>query len=120
MTRILLLPLLLLAAGSAHAASFDCKKARTSVEKQICASPTLSRLDDALEQNFGGSMATDIGDEERLHLQRTQRAWLKERNRCKTAQCIEQSYRKRIDALCDYPALTGVNWGCAVNSEDIK
>ena len=45
----LLLPLLLLfSATNAEAASFDCAKARTAVEKMICADAELSKLDDEM------------------------------------------------------------------------
>ena len=37
--------LLMLAAGSVSAASFDCAKATRPQEKLICASPEVSRLD---------------------------------------------------------------------------
>ena len=111
---------LLLAAGSVNAASFDCNKARTFVEKAICADATLGKLDEAMEKNYGGSLVTDIGAQPRRHLQRSQRTWLKTRDRCRTNACIEQAYRQRIDALCEYPAITGVNWGCAVTSDEIK
>jgi len=111
--------LLMAITGSAGAASFDCMKATTLVEKEICSSEILSKLDDALEENFRGALATNIGDGALKHLKATQRQWLKERNSCKTAACIEEKYRKRIDALCDYPAISGVNRGCVVTSEDI-
>ncbi len=39
-------------AGAAQAASFDCAKAATPMEKAICASPDLSRADDALATAF--------------------------------------------------------------------
>jgi len=49
MLRALALVALLAAfAGPAAAASFDCAKARTKVEKLICADPELSRQDEAL------------------------------------------------------------------------
>lgn len=111
---------LILTSGTAGAASFDCKKATTLVEKEICTSKLLSRLDDALKKNYDGSLATNIGVGARQDLRNTQRQWLKERNLCKTASCIEAKYRERIDALCDYPAISGINWGCVVTSDDIN
>ena len=112
--------LLMAITGSAGAASFDCMKATTLVEKEICSSEMLSKLDDALAENYNGALSTNIGDGALKHLKTTHRQWLKERNSCKTAACIEEKYRKRIDALCDYPAISGVNWGCVVTSEDIR
>jgi uncharacterized protein len=112
--------LLIAATGSTGAASFDCKKATTSVEKEICTNQILSKLDDALEQNYGGSLSSNIGDTARQHLKKTQSEWLKERNSCKTVTCIEKKYRERIEALCEYSVLSGVNWGCAVSSDEIN
>ena len=110
---------LLLGSGVATAASFNCKKAATLVEKEICANPTLGRLDDALKKNYDGALATNIGEEARREIKSSQRLWLKKRDSCKTAACIEAMYRQRIDALCDYPAISGVNWGCVVSSDEI-
>lgn len=96
----------------AHAASFNCTKASTFVEREICANPTLSRLDDALNADFQ-HMLNDFSNypvehpPEHEQLMATQRAWLKTRNRCTTTQCLIDSYRKRIDVLCgqiDVPA----------------
>jgi uncharacterized protein len=107
-------------AASANAASFDCQKASTFVEKEICSTEILRRLDDAMEKNYKGSLATDIGEDGWRKLKSTQRQWLKERNRCKSAACIEKTYRARIDDLCTYVPATGVNWGCVAVSEDIR
>ncbi len=112
--------MLTIVCGNVSAASFNCNKAATLVENEICSNTTLSKLDDALKQNYDGALATNIGAEAMQHLKKTQRQWLKERDACKTAACIEQKYRQRIDALCDYPAISGVNWGCVITSEDIN
>ena len=46
--RIGWLALALLMGGVAHAASFDCAKAKSPQEKAICSSPRLSAADDQL------------------------------------------------------------------------
>jgi uncharacterized protein len=43
---------LLFAATTCFAASFDCSRARTQVEKLICADALLGRLDDTLALNY--------------------------------------------------------------------
>jgi uncharacterized protein YecT (DUF1311 family) len=48
--------LLALAAGPAAAASFDCKKASTKVEKLICADPELSRQDEAMAAAYAEAL----------------------------------------------------------------
>ncbi|WP_175966257.1 lysozyme inhibitor LprI family protein [Burkholderia sp. BCC0322] len=89
----------------AHAASFNCAKASTFVEREICANPTLSHLDDALNADYQ-RMLYDFSNypvedpPEYEQFMATQRAWLKARNRCTTTQCLVDSYRKRVDVMC--------------------
>lgn len=77
--------------SSPSAQSFDCSKARTSVEKMICADRELSTLDEELARAFGDARkqvdAAVIG----------QVTWLREvRNRCATVACLKETYRSRI------------------------
>jgi uncharacterized protein len=51
--------LLLLAAGIAHAASFDCSKAKTSMEKAVCSSPQLSAADEQMAATQRGARGGD-------------------------------------------------------------
>ena len=104
-------------AGSAHAASFDCKKAATFVEKKICTTRTLSKLDEALAENYRYMLASNIGDGATKYLRESQRNWLKERNRCTTAYCVEALYRERVDAVCELPVLTGIHPICTSSDE---
>ena len=78
---------------SAHAASFDCAKARTKVEHLICGNAELSKLDDELAAKY----KTALKDKAKSDAVRvTQRQWLKERNKCTTSNCLQNSYRERI------------------------
>ncbi|ABB11501.1 lysozyme inhibitor LprI family protein [Burkholderia lata] len=105
---------LVVAAGmtGAHAASFNCAKASTFVEREICTNPALSRLDDALNADYQRVVDDfanyPVEDPPEYHsFIASQKAWLKTRNRCTTTQCLIDSYRKRIDVLCgqiDVPA----------------
>lgn len=111
--------LLLAVSGSASAASFDCNKASTFVEKAICSDKTLGELDDALSSNYKSMLASNIGDGARKELRTTQRIWLADRNKCTTRSCVEALYRQRVDAICDYPVISGVHPGCTY-SDDIE
>lgn len=82
-----------------HGASFDCTKAKTTVEKTICADPKLSKLDE--EVNAAYSAAKNAGNSDVISVQ--QRAWLKERNACKTSDCIEIVYARRLKELQTKP-----------------
>ena len=88
--------LLALAAGPAGAASFDCARAGTQVERLICAQPALSSLDDQLEKVY----ATARRGDRRPALLAEQRAWLLNvRDRCTDAACVRKAYVKRLAAL---------------------
>lgn len=100
------------------AASFDCTKAGTQVERLICSTPILSELDVALAQNYRNMRASNIGDGASTHIVQTQREWMRQRNTCSSADCIERIYRKRLDEICSYPVLTGMHPPCKY-SDDI-
>lgn len=108
---------LTLSSGPAFAASFDCEKASTEVERMICADPLLGALDVLLSANYRTMRASNIGDGARDHLQGTQRTWLTERNLCSDRDCLVVSYRSRIEAICDYPVISGVHPGCLSSDE---
>lgn len=89
---------------AAQAASFDCRKAATKVEKAICADDELSSLDEEMAATYQLALkkgkASDVKAE--------QREWLKERNSCdgegatgydSMDDCIKQQYSYRLFAL---------------------
>lgn len=98
-------------------ASFDCAKATSFVEKAICANKTLGALDGALAGNYKAMLASDIGDGAVRELRASQREWLSRRNRCTSDQCLDSMYRERVDAICDYPVITGVHPICTAADE---
>jgi uncharacterized protein len=66
---------LLFATGFAHAASFDCAKAKTPQGKAICASPSLSAADEQMAAAYRAVLAaapSEMKDEVRTD----QRNWL--------------------------------------------
>lgn len=78
-------------AAQSQAASFDCKKAGTPVEKTICANPELSRLDEELMATYRKVAATE---------KQAQRAWLKYRDTCGTdVNCLTSLYQERVSKL---------------------
>jgi uncharacterized protein YecT (DUF1311 family) len=93
------------AATAATAASFDCAKASTKVEKLVCADPQVGALDERLAAAFKaihpetweagspewGRWAPRIDD---------QRRWLRTvRDRCVDAGCLSKAYTERIATL---------------------
>jgi uncharacterized protein YecT (DUF1311 family) len=83
--------------------SFDCAKASSQAEKTICADAVLSRLDAALSTNYRDKALSGLG-KSKTRFTADQRAWFKQRNTCKTADCLRKSYILRIGQICnDYP-----------------
>ncbi|PPT94631.1 lysozyme inhibitor LprI family protein [Xanthomonas arboricola] len=100
--RVVIGGALLLGAGGAWAASFDCRQAGTAVEKRLCAVPALGNLDDQLDASYRALLDTaprsavaDVRDR--------QRAWLRLRNACaqdaKPDDCLQRTLKARVDVL---------------------
>lgn len=81
-----------------HAASFDCAKASTFIEKAICSDSEISSLDESLLSSYRNAL-TDSNKANTIKL--TQRDWLKKRDLCKDEACLKNSYIQRIKALAD-------------------
>ena len=67
--------LLILLAAPATAASFDCAKARTKVEKLICKDPQLSRQDEDLAKAYGEALKLWDG-QIAAYVKMNQRGWV--------------------------------------------
>jgi len=61
----------------ALAASFDCKKAFTKMEKAVCSNPKLSELDEQLAKAYHDALAS-LSPEGQKETKEYQRKWLKE------------------------------------------
>ena len=82
---------------SAQAASFDCRKARTKIEKLICSNDELSKLDEFLSEMYLRALNRDDIKQQTIE---SQRQWLKyQRNACHDAVCIKSAYETRIKEL---------------------
>ncbi|WP_157642446.1 lysozyme inhibitor LprI family protein [Burkholderia ubonensis] len=89
----------------AAAASFDCRAARTDVERAICGDAELSRLDEQLDDTYRVALSLTEG-ETRNGVRTTQRAWLKSlqpTNARIDVRVLKDAYRRRIDELQDLP-----------------
>jgi len=102
MNRLSLTFLFLLAPAYLHAASFDCTKARTPVEKAICSSPELSAADDKLDQAYRAALS-NVPEAAAL-VREAQRVWLQSlRGKCSPvdkkypfAECLASEWESRI------------------------
>lgn len=89
----------MMACSTSYAASFDCNKATSDVEKMICSDYKLNRLDDYLTQNYRIAMGPAMPEESKLKIKRSQIEWLNRRNACTDIQCIKSMYSKQMDYL---------------------
>ncbi|GEM_PF-3835249 len=80
----------------AHAASFDCAKANTKVEHMVCDNPELSKLDEEMAEAYKVALQDE---KHAAFIKQAQRRWLKERDGCTNADCLEMTYRGRINKL---------------------
>ena len=96
--RPLLAASLTVSAVCGHAASFDCTKARSPMEKLICSDNKLSSMDEQLNTAFKEAVAR--ADAKPL-LTTWQRGWLKsyDLTQCKDAKCLGIEFGKRIALL---------------------
>jgi len=69
------------ATRDASAAGFDCKRAKSLVEKQICGVPELSRLDGEVAALYSRTLAA-LAKDGATSLREEQRGWLRERESC--------------------------------------
>jgi uncharacterized protein YecT (DUF1311 family) len=80
-----------------HSASFDCAKAKTKIEKLICANPKFSQLDEKVSALYKKVLEQSPVPED---TKEQQREWVKDdRNLCKDAACLERAYTRRISDL---------------------
>jgi uncharacterized protein len=77
------LSLLILSAThrGAEAAGFDCKRAKSLVEKQICGVPELSKRDGEVAALYTRTFAL-LAKDSAASLREEQRGWLREREEC--------------------------------------
>ncbi len=92
---------------SAQAASFDCAKAVTKMEKLICSDEQLSKMDGDLSVAYLKSLheASDPAI-----IKKRQREWLADvRVRCNDAECLQRAYTARIAQLAPSTTLNAAS-----------
>jgi uncharacterized protein YecT (DUF1311 family) len=107
MRQIALTTLGLITLTTVHAASFDCGKARTEVEKLICGNPELSRLDEELGRAYKAALNDG---KHAAQIARAQKQWINFRDQCRETKCVKRSYETRLGML-RYPLIDGVSAG---------
>jgi len=104
MKNIIIFPIIsMIAVNSVLAASFDCKKAGTVVEKAICNNVQVSEADGKLGDIYS-QLKKSLSKAEFKQLKVDQRDWLKKRNTCGgDTLCLMQMYEQRISELSPEP-----------------
>ena len=95
-STLLVLGVLLGLSVNSQAASFNCAKAKSYSEKEVCDSKQLSKLDEDLDKVFKKVLAATS---DKASLKTEQADWLKEREACADKSCITDVYQSRIEAL---------------------
>jgi uncharacterized protein len=106
-----------MAGGAAHAASFDCKAAKTPTERAICGSPKLSALDERLARDYERAVQA-LSPAGAAQLKASQRSWLRFASRVcaprdakrpggKPAECLEGEYARRLERLAQVGVRVG-------------
>jgi len=85
------------------AASFDCAKAGTWVEKSICADQELSGLDSEMGETYVSLRKNAKNIDKKLYdsMRSEQVQWMARRNLCSELDCLANFYRARILELED-------------------
>jgi uncharacterized protein YecT (DUF1311 family) len=96
----LIASLIAFATTFSYAASFNCEKASTTVEKMICDNSELSRLDNDLNVEYKAHLSQKNPTESDLVSR--QRLWLARRNECTDKNCIRTRYLTRISELTEH------------------
>ncbi|ENK4560146.1 lysozyme inhibitor LprI family protein [Yersinia enterocolitica] len=104
---------------ASYAASFDCSKSNASYEKIICSDNVLSRMDDALSNNYRAVMNSNRPQKIKDLLKQDQISWLNKRNACSEYYCIRSLYEWRVDEICERYGSSTEKLNC-ISSQDIS
>ena len=102
-----------------HAASFDCKKAQSKMEKAICDNPKISKLDEELAENYQAAKGKLSAEAQKVFVN-GQRSWVKflsascftdfqakPASKEDAAKCLETEYKARVAGLKSTGSLVG-------------
>lgn len=109
-TKTCLSAALLLSLSAAPALAFDCTKAKTAVEKAICADPALKKIDDDLATAYGAVKAS-LDEAAQKMMVISQKRWIARREGCGSdgqnpAACVKDMTAERL-AFLDGAAQSG-------------
>ena len=104
---------------AAQAASFDCKKAQSKMEKTICDNPNISKLDEELAENYQAAKGKLSAEAQKIFTA-GQRSWVKflaascftdfqakPASKDDASQCLETEYKARIAGFKSTGSMVG-------------
>jgi uncharacterized protein len=95
--RLISLMLIILIPGMSMASGLNCAKASSHVEKMICSSYQISRLDEDMAAEYKEALSKTSDSDPLIA---DQKSWLKNRrNLCKDNYCLKKEYQERITEL---------------------
>ena len=105
--------------SATHAASFDCKKAQSKMEKAICDNGKISKLDEELAENYQSAKGKLSAEAQKVFVA-GQRSWVKflsascftdsqakPASKEDAAQCLETEYKARVAGLKSTGSVVG-------------
>lgn len=108
LSALLLTLLLSFSASAVFGASFDCARAGNAMERAICATPAINRLDGEMGTLYA-QLLDGLSADQKAHLREGQRNWIAMRNaRCDEAatgstsafvDCVRPMYDRRMNHL---------------------
>lgn len=95
-----------LPANAKPKASFDCAKAKTTVEKTICGSVSLASFDLSVAESYKQNIVGFTEGKDPLAVKRvkaSQKAWLKKRDVCgANAACLKKSMEEQLEYMANF------------------
>lgn len=82
-----------------NAASFDCTKSQTYIEKSICNDSTLNEYDEIVGKRFN-IIKNQLDAQSRATFIQMQKEWMISRNQCTSVDCIANSYKSILEKYC--------------------
>lgn len=92
-----------------NAASFDCAKSQTYIEKNICSDSTLNEYDEIVGKRFN-IIKNQLDAQSRATFIQMQKEWIISRNQCASVDCITNSYKSILEKYC--PIENSLNISC--------
>lgn len=113
--KYLVVASLLMGLSTAFAASFDCASASHAVERMICASGELNRLDEEMAIGYKEALKEPSGAD---GVKLAQTEWIKETRKCADESCLQRLYQERLKILLEVVSAASRNGGNASSSTD--